>query len=353
MHMPNRNEIIYRIIEAAVDKGIKDITDNPNRGLRRLLDLGNHFAKKGFQKSFFRIASQVLNDESSPYYKLADNIVRNVDPHIIKRFGINLGYNCWTYGAKKIREHEKINGYNIPWTIVFYLQDETENGLSVSQISDILNTAESIGTFCGMFFLNEDIEKLRSIIKMLGEHRRSCYILFLKPEIISDEIANLISGSYNIIVAFDTNDIENNQLCKNGARILLDNKCLYGAYCTCNDSNLNYYISDSYLETLEDLKCSFAFYINKSLYEMKNKLMFSKFMSDSKYRGSYSLFLIDFYEDLSFIDRVISTDKCFIAIKNDGSIMTLKDGTSAKGLNIKTHSLKTILKKTMPRPQYI
>ena len=351
--MTKANEIIYRIIEAAVDKGIKDIKYNPNRGLRNLLDLGNHFAKNGFQKNFFNIASQILNDEKSPYYKLAYNIVKNVDPCIIKRFGINLGYNCWTYGVNKIREYEKKNGYKIPWNIVFYFEDKSENKLSISQISDILDAAESIGTYCAMFFIEKNIEELKSIISMLGKHKKSCYILFLQPEIISDEIASLISSSHNIIVAIDTNNIENSSHCKNGAQILFDNKCLYGAYCAYDDSNLNYIISDNHLELIEELHCSFAFFINKSLNEIENKQIYSKFINDSIYENKYSLLLIDFYEDLSNIDRIISIEDCFFAIKSDGSIITSKNDTLAKGLNIKTHSLNIILEKTLSKTQYI
>jgi len=44
---------IYRIIETAVNKCIQDIKENLKRGIRNLLDLGNYFASKYFQKVFF------------------------------------------------------------------------------------------------------------------------------------------------------------------------------------------------------------------------------------------------------------------------------------------------------------
>ncbi|HAE92634.1 MAG TPA: hypothetical protein DCG60_08345, partial [Tissierella sp.] len=107
------------MLEIAIERAFKEIELKSKRGIRNLVDLGAHFAKGRFQKDFYNIAQIMLENENSPYYKLVFNIVQNVDHNILKTFGINLGLNSWTYGAKKIRQYEEKKGYNVPWTIIF------------------------------------------------------------------------------------------------------------------------------------------------------------------------------------------------------------------------------------------
>ena len=102
-----KHKYMYTLIESAMGNGIRYIEDNPQRGIRNLLDLGEYFASGRFQKSFFDIAHEMLNNENSFYYYKIGDLVRNTNHRTLANFGINLGYNSFTYGASKIREYEK------------------------------------------------------------------------------------------------------------------------------------------------------------------------------------------------------------------------------------------------------
>ncbi len=52
-------ELTYAIITSAVENGIRYIQDNPKRGVRNLLDLGEYFAKGRFQKDFFELVCNI------------------------------------------------------------------------------------------------------------------------------------------------------------------------------------------------------------------------------------------------------------------------------------------------------
>ena len=97
------DELIYAIIRTAVDKGMHYIEKNPKRGVRNLVDLGEYFATGCFQKDFFLIAHEILDNEDTSYYKLIENIVKNTNHKKLMNFGINLCYNSWTYGADVLR----------------------------------------------------------------------------------------------------------------------------------------------------------------------------------------------------------------------------------------------------------
>lgn len=350
--MDKKSELTYKFIETAVDKGIRDIKENSNRGIRNLLDLGNHFATGRFQKDFFNIASQMLNNENSIYYDIVNNLVQNVDPQIIKHFGINLGYNSWTYGAEKIRRYEKKNGYNIPWTIVFDFLYETENNLSTTDVSKILDNLESMGVYSAMFFMSKSKGYFKSILNMLNSHKSSSYFIFIEPELITEEIAELITEDSNIVVALAINTIGDNTSTY-AARLLESNNCLYGSYTMYNDDNLEYVLSKDYLGQIEDLHCTFAFFVKQLLNDPKNTERFSQFMETAKNANNYQFFPIDFYEDLAYVDKNISVEDCFMAIKSDGAIAISTMDTLVQELNINTHTLQTILEKNMPKTQYV
>jgi len=354
--MDKKWDSIYRIIETAVNKGIRDIKENPKRGIRNLLDLGNYFASKYFQKAFFHTVQQILSNESSLYYDLVSHIVHNVDPDLLKHFSMNLGYNSWTYGVEKIREEEEKRGHNIPWTIVFDFTDKSENKLSENDISRVLENGQSMGIYCGIFFIDENQDHLKSLLKMLKSHKNSSFFIFLPPELITNEIARLIveAGNVAIVLTLDAPVREENNIsCKNAADILFENKCLYGTYSDYNDDNVEYIMSDNYLMQIENLRGSFAFLIRESLNDIGKKELFSQFMQEARYTGKYRFFIVDFYDDLASIDRTISMDNCFISIKSNGSINIPGKNDLTMKLNIRTHSLQNILKLTMPKIKYV
>ena len=55
-------------IEAVVRKAIRDVQDDPRRGLRNLIDMGESFAKGRFQKPFLQRIQTMLEKEDSAYY---------------------------------------------------------------------------------------------------------------------------------------------------------------------------------------------------------------------------------------------------------------------------------------------
>jgi hypothetical protein len=351
--MDKKREITYSVIETAIDKGIRDINENSSRGIRNLVDLGTHFAAGRFQKDFFRLSKQILSNVDSPYYRLVNHIVQYTDPKILKHFGINLGYNSWTYGAEKIREYESAHGYNVPWSIVFDFIEEADEMLTNSEVSEVLDMGESMGVYCGMFFAGRDQEQLKALLAMLETHKDSSYFVFLQPELITDEIADDILKAGNIVVALSMNTKDGGISCEKAADILMKSKCLYGIYCTYDDNNVAYVTSAGFLGQLEDMHCTFVFLIRQELNETLNKEHFSQFMQTAKSASEYQLFLIDFYEDMAHVDRIISVEDCFIAVKGDGSIAVSRMDELIEGINIRTHPLPSVLKKNMPKTQYV
>ena len=84
------------MVESVVDRSLREIVSDPDRSLRKLVDLGNLLAHGRSQKESFSLLSRVLENEGSPYYDMVRRIVQEVDREKLKCFGINLGWESWT-----------------------------------------------------------------------------------------------------------------------------------------------------------------------------------------------------------------------------------------------------------------
>ncbi|MFA9424198.1 MAG: hypothetical protein ACERLG_11505, partial [Sedimentibacter sp.] len=235
----NNYNLTYAIIKTAVENGVRYIQDNPKRGVRNLLDLGEYFAEGRFQKDFFELAHEILTNEESCYYNIIENMVKNTNHETITDYGINIGYNSLTYGANIIREHEKKYGRSVPWVIVLDFETTYNVQLLKNAISKLIEDSKKIGIYSYMILLNKNIAMLDEAIEVIGEKKDCAFMIFINPKIIDDDIAkrlgNLTNLCINILVE-TSNDIIS-EFVVNKALLLKNNKCLYGAYMYYDETN--------------------------------------------------------------------------------------------------------------------
>ena len=117
------NSMSRILIETTVRQTLKGLKENPKRSIRNLVDMALNFSESRFQSRFFQTASTMLEHEESAYYTLVEDAVNHIETEHLVKFGMNLGYNSCTWGAQRIRMNEKRLGFNIPWTVLFQMDD--------------------------------------------------------------------------------------------------------------------------------------------------------------------------------------------------------------------------------------
>ena len=106
------------LIETMVRKGIREMQEDPERSTRNLVDMAIHFSPEGrFARELFGSAQRMLADEQSGYYALVSDVVNHMDPQRLLTFGMLVGYDGFTLGAREIRKTEAAEGFDIPWTL--------------------------------------------------------------------------------------------------------------------------------------------------------------------------------------------------------------------------------------------
>ena len=117
------NSMSRIIIETTVRQTLKGLKENPKRSIRNLVDMSLHFSEGRFQSHFFQTARTMLEHEDSAYYSLVEHSTSHIETEHLVKFGMNLGYNSCTWGAQRIRRNEQRLGFNIPWTVLFQMDD--------------------------------------------------------------------------------------------------------------------------------------------------------------------------------------------------------------------------------------
>lgn len=345
-------QILRVMIESAVDRGLYGLKTDLKRTIRNLADLGSYFAKGRFQKDFFRVAQKMLANEDSPYYELISGIANNVDHHIIKNFGINIGLNSWTNGAKQIREYEKENRYNVPWTIVFDFQNQVENPLALPEILAIIQQGKEIGIYSYLFFTDCDNIYMDELLEVFKQNPECAFIVYTYSNSLTEKHAYKFREYGNAIVSVCMDNFNINQEFNQAIKILLENKCLYGIHFNYNDNNAGIILNDSWIEQIKKLHCTFAFLIKAENCSPENEKSITSYINNAKTNQKYPIFLVDFYDDIAHIDRNISTESCFFKILQDGTVVSTKENL-ATGFKTRDTRLTVILSQIMPKVNYL
>ncbi|MGB4610151.1 MAG: hypothetical protein WBH77_05945, partial [Saccharofermentanales bacterium] len=86
-----KNRMPRLLVETIVKKALKSIKHSPERGIRNLIDFALQLSDGRFQKDFFTVAQNMLQNENSAYYELIRDVITYVDTEKLYTFGINVG----------------------------------------------------------------------------------------------------------------------------------------------------------------------------------------------------------------------------------------------------------------------
>jgi hypothetical protein len=331
--------VIRAAIHSAVIKGIRDIRRDPNRSIRRLVDLGMQFGKGRYQQTFFTDAHRTLKKRNSAYYTLVTSLIRNVDPQTLETLGFNVGYMSWTLGAKTIRAYEKEQGVNVPWTILVDLNRPARRTLDLDRLVD---EGQKLGIYSYFLFLGEHTGPLDTLLAVAGRYSGSAFFLFSLDEAMNGRMAECDAFLSNtLIVPRGGSDAD-----PSIGALLTQKKRMFGLNCEYNALNADRLLSDEFLQAVVDQGYPFLFLIPSLTCEADTRRRVSDKVLDLRARGRYPLFPVDLFNDLQQVDHLISDEHCMLALGTDGSVLYPAETDE---LNLNEHTLEELIRLTMPR----
>ncbi|NLC65325.1 MAG: hypothetical protein GX752_00125 [Clostridium sp.] len=331
------NKVNRVLVESAIKKGISDIKDNPQRGIRNLLDLGTYFIKDKFEKNILNVSRKIFNNPKSPYYDMLKNVVLNVDENILKTFSFNLGYNSLTNGAKIINKNKELYKCYIPWIINFNLKDQNDDSLSIDDIIKIVDEGKTLGIYSYVFFIDKNIDFL---FPLLEKEKDSAFFLMTEKDSINKKDLEKINSFKNtyISISMEYKDLRSVPL-KNTLNLLKGSKSLHGVHSYYNHESAPIITTNRWLRKLKKLNLSSAFLIESNPKDLASNIKIKNFTDKLRRKGNFKAFLVNYLKDITSIQNSISKDKSYLQIDSLGNLQIDSSDIGNKNINLKKISL--------------
>lgn len=208
------------LIELAVSQGIREIRQDPKRGIRRLSDLGEHFASRWFSDNIFLQIHEILKKEDSKYYRLVQNLLDYVDEETIKCFGINLGYNSWTCGVSRMRQQQEAaeemkkaaaqemkkaaaQEKRMSWLCELpYNSGKGDPSEKLNKLSDAINRRRQMGIYAYALYPRETFAQNPELVFLLDRHPDCAFLWFFRESDLTEPQLNVLKKHNNCLYLF-------------------------------------------------------------------------------------------------------------------------------------------------------
>lgn len=338
----HRIDITRSLLEATIDKALRDLQTDPERSVRNLVDLAQSFSNGRFQKNFFSIIQSLLEDQDSAYYTLVRSVVSRVDHQTLKTFGINLGYNGCTVGAERIRRNEQELHFNIPWSVAFML-DRAAGSVSSGEIAETIRQGKALGVYTYLLFCNGDT--VRDAVALARMFDDCAFLVFFSPECLDAQLADELRSCHNCLLSLDADKED----CARAAALLWERQCLYALHTFYTQDRLEEIRSDAWLRRCVSCNGVFAFLISRGDYDGPVQRQIRAYTLQVRNRQQYPIFLIDLSSDLLSIDEIVSDEACSMGFDAQGRAWTRTAASSDADCNLRNSTLTEILRRVTPK----
>lgn len=330
------NKTSRAIAETLIRKTLKDINRSPERSIRNIVDLASEVSNGRFQSYFFRAAQTMLKNEHSSYYALVEDAAENIEHERLVCFGLNIGYNSCTSGAKKIRGLEKKENFNIPWCVSLEINTNLFKKL-LRKYNSIIKQGEKIGIYT-WFVFNESCSE--EVLSLAENHPESAFAFFCNPSEITVSFAEKAAAFKNIMLVIKFGEDTQNTL-----EYLRRRGFLYSVYYEYSDDDIDFIVSGKYFSETSKLHSPFSVLVSKNGCSQRTKSLIYDYCVSTRTGQSFPTVPWELESDGNFIDEIISGDSCSAFFDKNGYLFSKKE----KQLNLFENDLKSIFKIAFPK----
>ncbi len=337
-----QKDTTYVLIETMVKIALREICNDPERTTRKLVDMALHFSNGRFQRRFFELAQTSLQKKDSPYYGVVIDIVQHTQPEILLQFGMNVGYNGCTLGAKTIRELEAEKGYNIPWTIFMQLPESFPRH-TMDRYQSIITQGEKLGIHTWLLFASGHPH---SALHFAAQNQDSAFALFCDPRDITLTFLDCAGELKNLMIVLKMDDNA-----EAACSLLRAAGLLYSVYSLYSEETAQDILGGSVLAQAEALHPAFTVLLpTVSCPEAVRTEIYEHVLQIREEQTFVSLPL-DLYGDCLHIDSIISDDACIAGFDQYGYLNVIHGKQEPSEYNLLHSDLSDIFSKVFPKGQ--
>lgn len=307
--------------QAIVSKSISEIRKDPERAIRKLVDIGQETAGGRLQQKFMEMAHQMLKMEHSPYYTLVRNIVAQVDEERLLTFGMNLGWDSLTQGAKQIRRNEAALGFNIPWSLTIHLA-QTEDSPSIQDYLRLIFEGVKLG-INSFFLLPEDEASTCCALELIEAYHGCAFCLLIPAICNAAKLLKTTPAGKNSIVGVNSAAV--------GWAYQVDflraekyPYLIWRTYGTQED--VRDILSGDWAKQILPYAGVAAVLLAHGGDKRVDDAQVYTYALEARMKQRYPTLMLDFYHDILYTDVCISGDPCFLGVLPNGQVTEYRRG---------------------------
>ena len=328
------------LIETTVKQAIKRIQDDPERSIRNLVDMTLLFSNGKFQQRFLEVIQQILQNEQSSYYRLIPDLISNVDSKRITTFGINLGYNSCTRGARIIRKIESEQEFNVPWSIFLEIDDCSFRNHEEHYFS-LLEQGQALGVYTWALICDNGIT---SCLKLAEKYTDHAFLILCHPNDITPSLLDEAGELYNImfVVAHEDN-------VEYACNLLRKRKFLYSVSYSYDEEILSEILSGNILSDIQVLHPTFTLFCPTNDCSLPIQQLVYEYVLEARMNQTFLTMPFDLFHDMQYIDEIISEDASIIFFNANGTCHSKTTNGFKTQYNFFEYSFADILKEVVPK----
>lgn len=313
----DKKKLTRLMIDSVVKRGIENMADDPRRSIRKLADLGRQFSTGRFQDDIIDIIQTILSNEDSPYYTMLQNFLDNTDHSCIRRFGINMGYNSWTYDARILRQKSQDLSITLPWALMFKYDARLDIGADPAKIESMIEQALPYGINSFAIVQRGGSIASNEIIDIFRKNEECAFFYFLENAELTASQASALKECMNVMISISADEPQS----FNTSKLLHDAKLLYSIHHFYDDNDFEKVDSiDANSDALQkyfDYQSSMVILIPK-----KGCANHGDIVKQIRLEGKFPCFIWDMYYDSSLIShRLLGDERGYLEFETDGSIV--------------------------------
>lgn len=334
------NSMSRILIETTVRQTLKGLRENPKRSIRNLVDMALHFSEGRFLSHFFRTARTMLEHEDSAYYTLVEDAANHIETEHLVTFGMNLGYNSCTRGAQQIRRNERQLGFNIPWTVLFQM-DDLQCLDHLFQYDSAIQEGEQLGIYTWMLLSRTNPQALLPLVE---HHPDSAFFLFCRPEDVDQAVLDEIAPIRHLMLVVRWED-RTDEVCA----MLRQAQLPYSVYVPYGRSDLPAITSGALFSDTQQLHPLFTVLAAKPDCPSQLQRQAHQAAVEARKGQCYQTVPWELYYDTRNLDEIISDDACCVLFDGHGRLFAPDNPALASCGNLFEEGLTPLIQRAYPK----
>ncbi len=306
----NQTTIRRMLIENLADRYLPKLQFDPNRSIRKLVDMGECLSRGKVQKRFFQAAQKLLEKENSPYYALVQRITSQFDPRAIKTFGMNLGFNSWIeLAGQRGRKTAP------PWTVLFHLEDKPD-ALSLDELTSLIRQSVDAGIHTFLFWLDQSYGALDDLMIRIKNFSDCAFALFTPAGLLSANALKQAQQTHNLLLSIKDSPGEDIEPTARALRSLRCPFALHTVYST--SSETENILCGKWVERVSRMKSPFAFFFPGADCPEENHAAVRNYARALRTAPQQPVFSMSLCDDVADVDELLSGKPRLLKIGSNG-----------------------------------